>query len=255
MKNTKTKLTIMVIGATGKIGKKLVHYYVQNDHKVICVNKNPKTTVSDQSIESYQIDFTQQSQVKKFANLLAQKKITIDIVINCIGGLCKEEKINNITESDIYNVFALNLFSVFFSIQYLNPLIKSGGMIVNFSGGGAIEDTSYGSFILYPCAKAAVLRLTEILSNIMLSFNIYVVAIDPGWVIGEDDLEYIKKNKISDLTIKSGYDSAHLIEYLYNNKNKNMIGRLFRVFDKYQNYNLNNIKKDSLMLRYIPFNQ
>lgn len=250
MKPIKTKLTVVIIGATGKIGRELVFYYLQNKHRVICVNRNRFKAIKDKQIESYQIDFTKCDQVKKFANLLSQKKITVDILINCLGGLCKEESIFDITESDIYDVFALNFFSIIFSTKYIKPLIKSGGMIINFSGGGATEDNSQGSFILYPCAKAAVLRFTEILSNIMRSFDIYVFAIDPGWVIDKEDLEYITKNKISDSIIKSGCDSAHLIEYLYNNKNKNMVGRLYRVFDKYSNYNLDKIKKDSLMLRY-----
>lgn len=104
----------------------------------------------------------------------------IDILVNNAGiqgpiGLLE----NNDVNAWIQTIYTY-LVGTFLSCRAVLPhmMVRRQGKIINLSGGGAA--TSRPRFSAYAASKAGVVRLTEVLADEVMEFNIQVNAIAPG---------------------------------------------------------------------------
>ena len=255
--------TMLILGGTGTIGLPIVEHFLTQGWNVISLSRLVyKTNRLENVINKYkeeltlfETDITEEEQLVSAFSQILRQDCTINLLINCVGGLCHEETITNITVNDIHNVFNLNIISIINSCRIFIPLLTAGSVIMNFSGGGAIADQSNGQFILYPCAKTAVLRFTEILANQLVNQNINVFAIDPGWVPSEEEWDKITKDNPDNPYICKPSKATFLIDYLFKNNTQILSGRLYRAFDDYENIikkiKSQTVKEDIFKLRLI----
>ncbi len=109
----------------------------------------------------------------------------VDILVNCAGGVVGQvgRPIEAITDEDWDVIVRTNLYSTFYCIRAVAPLMKAGGggRIVNISS-GAGRSVSLTGIQAYASAKAGQLGLTRQMAHELGPQNITVNAIAPGFV-------------------------------------------------------------------------
>ncbi|MFZ4616876.1 MAG: SDR family NAD(P)-dependent oxidoreductase [Rectinemataceae bacterium] len=104
----------------------------------------------------------------------------IDILVNN-AGILHQTAIEDITEEEWDRMMAVNLKSVFFSMQQVLPSMKSrgSGRIISISS-LAGRMGGYANGVAYSASKAGIIGLTRAVARRLASFGITVNAIAPG---------------------------------------------------------------------------
>lgn len=109
----------------------------------------------------------------------------IDILVNTAGGVVGQvgRPVEEISDEDWDIVVKANLYSAFYCIRAVAPVMKAngGGRIVNISS-GAGRSVSLTGIQAYASAKAGQLGLTRQMAHELGQFGITVNAIAPGFI-------------------------------------------------------------------------
>ncbi len=104
----------------------------------------------------------------------------IDVLVNVAGTVGKGAKVEELTEENWDQVFAVNCKGTFLFIREVVPIMKAGGggKIVNFSS----KSGKTGSALMsaYSAAKAAIIGLTQALAYELVGEGINVNCVCPG---------------------------------------------------------------------------
>ena len=161
-------------------------------------------------------------------------------LINNAGIQAPTEKAWNLSHEDLVKNMQVNFFApVQLCKMFLHLLGSySGGRIINLSGGGATS--SRPNFSAYACAKTALVRYTEILSDELDEKNIknvFVNAVAPGAMAtkmmqeildnpnksGDEEYKTAKKIEHNKNTME---DAVSLINWLLSEESNGITGRL-----------------------------
>jgi 3-oxoacyl-[acyl-carrier protein] reductase len=104
----------------------------------------------------------------------------LDILVNN-AGILHQTPIEDITEEEWDRIMAVNLKSVFFSIQQALPFMKEkkGGRIISISS-LAGRMGGYANGVAYSASKAGIIGLTRAVARRVADFGITVNALAPG---------------------------------------------------------------------------
>lgn len=180
----------IVTGAGGGLGMPIVELLVKEgakvamwDIKTIDINKVLETSIS--KIKTWQVDVTNEENVKNTFDLVAKEWGRIDILVNC-AGIFKHKKIDEMTVEDFESVLKVNLTGTFITCKYVIPHMKKigKGKIVNIAS-LAGRTGRYGTGVNYAGSKAGVIGLTQCLAKEQGPNNIYVNNICPGPILTE----------------------------------------------------------------------
>ena len=185
------------------------------------------------------VDVSNYGQVQKAVSEVVKKFDTIDIIVNAAGvygpiGLFRDNNIKKWSQTLQVNLMGtVNVTHAVLPIMMRNKT----GKIINFSGGGAVNN--FPNFSSYATSKAAVVRFTETIAEELKSYNIQINAIAPGAVntklldesleagqkaVGDKFYEKIVKQK------KEGGDSPQLavdlILFLISDQSFKLTGKL-----------------------------
>lgn len=130
-------------------------------------------------VKSSVLDVANEESVKKCLADIKNSWGGLDVLIN---GAAVSGPIGRVDETDPeewLSALKVNLYGTYLMVRSAVPLMKSGGVIVNFVGGG---DSTYPSFSSYVSAKGGVARFTETISVELKDQGIAVNAIAPGAV-------------------------------------------------------------------------
>ncbi len=127
-------------------------------------------------------DVSLTEQVENIFEVTTQEFGRIDVLVNNAG---IQGPIGPLIDNDITEWFEsvrINLFGNFLLTRMAIRSMKEqrSGKIINISGGGATSSRPY--FSSYAVSKAAIVRLTEVISDEVKEYNIQVNAIAPGSV-------------------------------------------------------------------------
>jgi NAD(P)-dependent dehydrogenase (short-subunit alcohol dehydrogenase family) len=125
-------------------------------------------------------DVTQQSQVDEMAGQVLERFSTIDILVNNAGIVGPIGALEDNDVSAWVRTIQVNLVGAYLCCRAVIPVMRKQGRgkIINLSGSGATSAPYHLS--AYGSSKAAVIRLTEILSLELADSNIQVNALGPG---------------------------------------------------------------------------
>lgn len=180
--------TALVTGAAGAIGKGIAQALCRSGAKVFITDLETQAvqesvqeiTGDGSSCQGLAADVTIADQVQKAVEVAAQTLGgRIDILVN-VAGIVGQGRIEDISEAQWDNIFAVNCKGTFLFIKYVVPLMKQQryGKIINFSS----KSGKTGSALMshYSGAKAAIMGMTQALAFELAEFNINVNCVCPG---------------------------------------------------------------------------
>jgi len=130
------------------------------------------------------MDVSSLESIQRAAIEFMKLKIKLDVLINNAAILIKEDRslLTN-SPSIIEKTVQTNSFGVVQVIREFLQFIPNGGRIINISsGGGSMTDPIGGWSPAYCVSKATLNMITRQLSFELLSKNIAVNSVCPGWV-------------------------------------------------------------------------
>jgi NAD(P)-dependent dehydrogenase (short-subunit alcohol dehydrogenase family) len=181
---------VLITGAAGSLGAGLAHGFAKEGAVLSIVDRNGEelekvgeaVRSTGASCMTRAVDVSNTDHVgSAVEETLASLGGSIDILINA-AGIAHQSSVEDISEHDWDNVFAVNCKGSFLFIRNVVPVMKkaSYGKIVNFSS----KSGKTGSPLLsaYSAAKAAVIGLTQSLAHELAEWNINVNCVCPGLV-------------------------------------------------------------------------
>jgi 3-oxoacyl-[acyl-carrier protein] reductase len=121
------------------------------------------------------------SDAAEVAGLIDAAGPTIDILVNCAGGMIARKTLAEMDEAFFDTVMALNLKSVFLVTKAALPRIPRGGAIVNLASLAGRDGGGPGATI-YATAKGAIMTFTRGLAKELGPQGIRVNALCPGLI-------------------------------------------------------------------------
>lgn len=244
-----SKKIIMITGASRGLGKFLSEYFIDIGHDLILVSSNIeklKRNIKDINLASTQklhivsANFLEKEFEKKMFSSIEKFSKNIDVLIN---NAATQSPIGPFVDTDFEEWeknFKVNFVSTALVIKKTIPFMnnKSGGSIINISGGGSTSPRP--NLSAYACSKTALVRLTETLSYELAqkNLNININAISPGAmpttmmkelldfpdeIVGKHEKDLAKQT----LSSSSEMDSVgKLCDFLISSSARNITGKL-----------------------------
>ena len=187
-------VVVLITGANRGIGFELTRQYLINGCTVIatCRDKNRAvelTSLNDKYsgklfIES--MDIACHKQIEQLANKLSEQNLIIDLIVNNAGYLDREnQSIRSINYAEAEMSLKVNSLGPLYLTHCFLPLLNRNRLskiAIVSSAMGSLSLEQVVSWYGYRMSKAAANMLAVNLSKELVSDNIAVVAVHPGWV-------------------------------------------------------------------------
>ncbi len=182
MRNTNTKNTILITGASRGIGKATAKFFQLNNWNVIATMRSPEKEEELNKLESVlvvKLDVQDNESIKKAIELGIEKFGKIDVILNNAGygalGLLEATPVEYITKQ-----FDVNVVGPLRVTKAILPHFRKNknGTLINLSSGGG--KTANPLAVLYNGTKFAMEGFSEALVYEMSMINCRVKIIEPG---------------------------------------------------------------------------
>jgi len=184
-------MLILITGASKGIGFEMVNQFSKNPNNlIIAVSRNTDAltrfvkTKNTHSILPLKADVTKAAQQKKIYQTIKSLGLQLDVLINNAGSIVNKP-FEKISEKELQQVYATNVFAPFTLIQALLPLMnkKNRSHIINIGSMGGFQGSSkFPGLSAYSSSKTALSGLTECLAEELKPRNIAVNCLALGAV-------------------------------------------------------------------------
>ena len=197
----------------------------------------------------FQADVTSQTEVEAMVQNTLERCSIIDVLVNCAGIVGPIGALQDNDVSAWIRTIQVNLIGTYLCCRSVLPIMlkQDRGKIINLSGSGSTSAPYH--FSAYGSSKAAIIRLTEILSLELAHTNIQVNALGPGsintrmWEQIRDDAAAIGDTELYEFgrRVTSGggasiEKAAELAVWLASDTSANLSGRMIHaVTDDFPN--------------------
>lgn len=173
--------TVLIVGASGRIGRLLAHTLMKDGKKVIGVSRSD----NEYSFEYHKVDITDQGQVELFCTHLKQSKILINGLVAIVGtssppknNSCRTADLQDMSEFN--KILDVNLLSTYHFIRRIRKQLKEDGSIVLFSS--ICSALGFPGNPAYQCSKAALEALSRSLAYDLAKDSIRCNALRLGYI-------------------------------------------------------------------------
>jgi NAD(P)-dependent dehydrogenase (short-subunit alcohol dehydrogenase family) len=188
--NDSTRKVVVITGATGNLGSATADVFLKSDARLVLV---------DRLVERLRIHYTLlvdspdhflagECDVANYESVVGMVQRTlerfgrIDVLVNSVGGYRGGKRVD---ESDLKEwdfLLETNFRTALHCCRAVAPhfIQQRSGRIINIAGRAALSGS--GHYGAYCVSKAAVLRLTESLSDELKEFGINVNCVLPGTI-------------------------------------------------------------------------
>lgn len=178
------KRVLITAGANG-IGRAVAESFASEGANVLVCDIDAEAVESVESGTAFHAVIADVSSSEAVAKLFSEVENHLgglDILVNSAGVSGPAKPVQDLTDQEWRNTFAVNLDSSFYCARQAIPLLRKagGGSVVNFSSICGVLPYLYRS--PYCSAKYGVIGLTEVLAKELGPDNINVNAICPGSV-------------------------------------------------------------------------
>ncbi|NPA73563.1 MAG: bifunctional cytidylyltransferase/SDR family oxidoreductase, partial [Epsilonproteobacteria bacterium] len=156
---------VVVFGGSSGIGKEIVLLAKKKNAKVYSFSKSNGYNITNKD-----------AIIKAFKYVLDKEK-GIDYIINTVGVLIKKN-LEDMDIEDIENQLNTNLKSSILIAKYAIPVLKKNSMILFFTSSSYTKGRA--SYSIYSATKAAIVNLTQALSEELIEKKIKVNCINPS---------------------------------------------------------------------------
>ena len=179
------KVAVVTGGAMGN-GLGIVKVFLKYGAKVVILDYSDEIdkTISElntENVSGYKVDIRDKEKVNECINKVIEKYGHIDVLVNN-AGVCKLVKFEDMTDEERDFHFDINIIGTWNVTKACLPYMKNrSGSIINLSSvtGPMVADSGE---VAYATTKGAVLAFTKSLAAELVSDDIRVNAIMPGYI-------------------------------------------------------------------------
>lgn len=179
------KIAVVTGGAMGN-GLGIVKVFLKYGAKVIILDYSNQiddtiSTLNNSNVFGYRVDIRDKNKVLEIADEISSKFGRVDILVNN-AGVCKFVKFLDMSDEDRDYHFDINILGTWNVTKAFLPFMKNHhASIVNLSSvtGPMVADSGE---VAYATTKAAILGFTKSLAAEVVSDDIRVNAIMPGYI-------------------------------------------------------------------------
>jgi NAD(P)-dependent dehydrogenase (short-subunit alcohol dehydrogenase family) len=172
----------LITGGNSGIGLATAKAFIDEGAHVIITGRNPdslheaETTLGSRAA-AFEGDVSVPADIERLGSFVASKFGELDIIF-ANAGVAGASPLGG-TTVDIYRqIFDTNVAGVFFCVQKIAPLMRSGGSII--LNASIAPKTARPATTLYAASKAAVRSMAQCLSSELCLRGIRVNAVSPG---------------------------------------------------------------------------
>jgi 3-oxoacyl-[acyl-carrier protein] reductase len=198
----KDRRIVVIAGAGGGIGRKIVDRFLANGDRVIGLDRAKSSleelvtirNAGDQ-LSTFCVDIADESAVAAFAEHIRQTHDHVDVLVNC-AGFYPVVPFEQMTQDQWMEVIAINLTGTFRMTHTLLPLMKGRGWgrIINIGSASVFEGVMGQAH--YVSAKAGVVGFTRSLAMEVGDYGITVNIVAPGLTLTEPVLSSMPEKLI-----------------------------------------------------------
>lgn len=175
---------ILITGATSGIGKAIAKKLDNKKCNLLCIGRDQKrldelaSELSHSTFSGIVCDLTVESQIQKMVKTIADKNISVDIIIHSAGIILKND-LANTTSSEYDMQFNSNVKAPYLLTKaFVGDLIKNKGQLV-FINSSVVNKANAG-LSLYTASKLAQKGLADCLRAELNPNGIKVFSVFPG---------------------------------------------------------------------------
>ncbi len=155
---------VVITGASKGIGYQTALQFAQQGHQVLAISRNHEKLqqLKSEKLAEGRIQIEVLDLVSDFSvDEISKHFKKIDILINNAGLLIKKP-FEEISHSDLAEVYTVNVFAPFLMVQKLLPYFNSDAHIINIGSVGGVNGTQkFPGLSIYSSSKAALSSLSE----------------------------------------------------------------------------------------------
>lgn len=171
-------LNVLITGAASGIGKAVMNYYLENNHKVYAVDITPIKIDNSTNLKSFTVDITNPNDIKEVKEYLLVNNIKLDLIIN-IAGIHKMASLVESNYELLTKVIDVNLNGPMLVNNILYPLLKKKGkIIITTSEVATMNPLPFNG--IYSVSKTALDCYAQSLRQELNLLNQKVITIRPG---------------------------------------------------------------------------
>lgn len=175
---------IVLTGVSRGVGLELLRLLLDNgSHVAACARSKGDLADADTSrFQFYMLDVSEPAQAKRLINITTKAFGGLDVLINNASVTHDLKMVEEISPEDVLNCYQNNVFSIFNTLRYSLPIMKSqkNGLIINFSsrcGRRAIPRLA-----AYCSTKFAVRGITEAVAKETEGTGVRCISISPAGI-------------------------------------------------------------------------
>ncbi|WP_035990386.1 SDR family oxidoreductase [Leptolyngbya sp. KIOST-1] len=177
----------LITGGDSGIGRSVAVYYAKEgaDVAIVYLDEHGDAEETKQAVEDYRrrcLLIPGDIRNEQFCHQAVQKTVQefgkLDILVNNAAVQYQEPSLEEIDAARLGDVFATNIFSMFYFAKAATPHMQPGSAIINTTSINAYKGNA--SLLSYSTTKGAILAFTRSLAAPMLEKGIRVNGVAPG---------------------------------------------------------------------------